>query len=87
MQQAICVAVEKPISVTVSVLADYTDVYVEQVLESPMLMEYPMKHAKEQTVTDITATIKQHQDIISIMLSAHSLTGCDTVCTFFGIGK
>ena len=54
-----------------------------------MLMEYPMKHAEEQTVTDITltATIKQHQDIISIMLAAHSLTGCDTVCTFFGIGK
>ena len=74
MQQAIRVAVEETRYVTASVLVDYNDVYLEQGLETPMLMEYPLK---KNTVTDITATIKQHQDIISVMLAAHSLTGCD----------
>ena len=84
VQQAIWVVVKEPRSVTVSVLVDYTGVYLEQGLETPILMEYPIK---EKTVTDITATIKQHQDIIPVILATHSLTGCDTVCTFFGIGK
>ena len=70
------------IYVTVSVIADYNDVYLEQGLETPMLMEYPIKN---KTVTDITATVKQHQDIISVMLAAHSLTGCDTVCSLHSL--
>ena len=37
VQQAVRVAVEEPRSVTVTVLADDTDVYFEQCLETPML--------------------------------------------------
>ena len=36
-------------------------------------------------VIDINATVVLHRDII--LLTAHGLTGCDTVTTYFGIGK
>ena len=38
-------------------------------------------------VIDINATGVLHRDIIPYLLAAHGLTGCDTVATYFGIGK
>jgi predicted small secreted protein len=32
-------------------------------------------------------TIHLHHDIMQNLLAAHGLTGCDTVATYFGIGK
>ncbi len=40
-----------------------------------------------RAVIDINATVDLHRDIIPDMLAAHGLTGCDTVATYFGIGK
>ncbi len=38
-------------------------------------------------VIDIKATVDLHRAIIPYLLAAHGLTGCDTVATYFGIGK
>ena len=40
-----------------------------------------------RAVTDINATVDLHRDIITDLLAALELTGCDTVATFFRIGK
>ena len=36
---------------------------------------------------DVNATVDLHRDIIPYLLAAHGLTGCDTVATYFRIGK
>ena len=38
-------------------------------------------------VIDINATVDLHRDIIPDLLAEHGPTGCDTVATYFGIGK
>lgn len=40
-----------------------------------------------RAVIDINETIKQHASITNNLISAHALTGCDTVSAFSGIGK
>ncbi|KAJ8039341.1 hypothetical protein HOLleu_17022 [Holothuria leucospilota] len=40
-----------------------------------------------RTMIDINATVYQYRPIISKLLAAHGLTGCDKVATHFGIGK
>lgn len=40
-----------------------------------------------RTMIDINATVHQYRPIISNLVAAHGLTGCDTVATYFGIGK
>jgi hypothetical protein len=40
-----------------------------------------------RAVIGINATVKHHWSIIPEHPSAHGLTGCDTVATYFGIGK
>ncbi|PIK44208.1 hypothetical protein BSL78_18950 [Apostichopus japonicus] len=40
-----------------------------------------------RAVIDINATVDQHHELIPDLLAAHGLTGCDTVATYFGIGK
>ena len=40
-----------------------------------------------RAVIDINATVGLHRDIIPDLLAAHGLIGCDTVATYFGIGK
>ena len=38
-------------------------------------------------IIDIKATVEEHQAIIPGLLGAHAISGCDTVPTYFGIGK
>ena len=38
-------------------------------------------------VTGIAATYQTHIKIMPNILAAHGLSGCDTVCSYFGIGK
>ena len=42
---------------------------------------------RDRAVLDINATVDLHRDIIPDLLAAHGLTSCDTVATYFGIGK
>ena len=38
-------------------------------------------------VTDIGATVEKHKSIISSLLAAYALSGCDSVCHYQDIGK
>ena len=40
-----------------------------------------------RALIDTNATVDLPRDIIPDLLAAHGLTGCDTVATYFGIGK
>ena len=40
-----------------------------------------------RSVLDINAAAGEHSSIIPDLLAAHSLTGCDTVASYFGVGK
>lgn len=88
-QQAIMCAKEHP--GTTMVVADDTDVfalllyhYLNEDLSCPMIMSSPIQ---QRSQIDIKATVQEHQDIIPCLLGAHALSGCDTVPTYFGIGK
>ena len=88
-QQAIMCAKER--SGTVLVLADDTDVFIlllyhyqQENITCPMIMSSPIQ---QRSVIDIKATVEVHGSIIPDLMAAHALSGCDTVPTYFGIGK
>ena len=75
----------------ISVLSDDTDVfvlllyhYLEQNLKLPVIMESPIKDRK---TVDIRETVRKNRDIIPDLISAHAISGCDTVACCYGIGK
>lgn len=89
IQQMIAVSRENPEVITI--VSDDTDVFVlllhyyqEYNISTCVLMESPVQ---ERTVVDIGETVKKHSSIISELLAAHALSGCDTVACYFGIGK
>ena len=47
-------------------------------------MEFPVK---ERTVVDINETVQRHNAIIPDLICAHDVLGCDTVASYYGIGK
>ena len=75
------------------VVADDTDVFVlllhfcckEDIPASMSVLMISPIHGR--SMIDINATVNQHRDIISNLLAAHGLTGCDAVAPYFGIGK
>ena len=50
----------------------------------PVYMESPQHQCH---VIDIDLTVQKHMSIIPKLLVAHVLSGCDTVTSYFGIGK
>lgn len=42
---------------------------------------------QQRSLIDIKATVQAHRSIIPGLPAAHKLSGCDTVPTYFGIGK
>jgi hypothetical protein len=44
-------------------------------------------HSRDRAILDIKATITKHTDVIMDLLPMHALSGCDTVTSYFGIGK
>ena len=40
-----------------------------------------------RAVLNISVTVEKHQVILQDLLAAHALTGCDTVASYFGLGK
>ncbi|XP_044174300.1 uncharacterized protein LOC122947134 [Acropora millepora] len=88
-QQAIMCAKQQPGAV--SLIADDTDVFVllihhyqNEGLTSAMFMTSPVQ---QRSTIDIKATVEKHQAIVPGLLASHALSGCDTVPTYFGIGK
>ena len=76
---------------TVPIVADDTDVfilllfhYLNERLTCPMFMGSPIQ---QRSLIDIKATVQAHRSIIRGLPAAHALSGCDTVPTYFGIGK
>ena len=73
------------------VVADDTDVFILLLhfchngsISSQVLMASP---CKGRAVLDVNATALKHHAIIPDLLATHGLTGCDTVATYYGIGK
>ena len=58
--------------------------YNQKELNIPIFMESSVH--RRQT-TDITATAKEHANLLPNLLAAHGLSGCDTVTPCYGIGK
>ena len=84
-----CTAENAEIKITV--VADDTDVFVLLLhyhhmanLKNVVLMESPIKG---KTVVDIGTTEQKHSEIVEGILPAHAPSGCDTVASYFGIGK
>jgi hypothetical protein len=90
VQQVLSCAAENAES-KITVVADDTDVFVLLLhyhhmanLKNVVLMESPIKG---RTVVDIGKTVQKHSEIVEGILPAHALSGCDTVASYFGIGK
>lgn len=88
-QQVMYVAAEG--ASVIKVVCDDTDVFVLLLhyyqtnhLSCSLLMEGT---SSERTLIDITATAEAHAQIVPQLLSAHALSGCDTVAKLSGIGK
>ena len=58
--------------------------YDHQSLTSNVFMKSPVKGRK---VIDIKSTYAKFKAIIPDLSKVHALTGCDTVASYFGIGK
>lgn len=76
---------------TVLVIADDTDIFILLLhfcnldkITCGVLMVSPVQG---RVVLDVSASIERHSPIIPDLLAAHGLTGCDTVASYFGIGK
>ena len=90
VQQVLGCAAENEES-KIIVVADDTDVFVlllhyhhTENLKNVVLMESPIKG---RTVVDIGKTVQKHSEIVEGILPVHALSGCDTVASYFGIGK
>ncbi|KAJ4940719.1 hypothetical protein JOQ06_027014 [Pogonophryne albipinna] len=53
-------------------------------LDVPLIMESPRK---ERAIVDIKATLSKHSEIVENLLPAHAISGCDTVASYYGLGK
>ena len=76
---------------SIKVISDDTDVivrlvhyYAEKKLTSVLLME-PTRQGRSSA--NIGSTVAKHWSIVPQLLSAQALSGCDTVASYFGIGK
>ena len=90
VQQVLSCAAEKAES-KIIVVADDTDVFVPLLhyhhmanLKNVVLMESAIKG---RTVVDIGKTVQMHSEIVEGILPVQALSGCDTVDSYFGIGK
>ena len=75
----------------VLVVADDTDLFVllchfifNKIIRCQVKMVSPKKDRK---MIDINRTVLEHSGVMKNLLAAHSLSGCDTVATYFNIGK
>ncbi|KAI9514585.1 hypothetical protein NQZ68_032226 [Dissostichus eleginoides] len=53
-------------------------------LDVRLIMESPRK---ERAIVDIKATLSKHSEIVENLLPAHAISGCDTVASYYGLGK
>ena len=74
----------------VKVIADETDIFVLLLhfyLQENLSCDFVMASTSSRKLIDIKETVAKHKNVISNIVSAHALSGCDTVSGFYGIGK
>ena len=75
----------------IKVISDDTDVFVLLVhyyTDKNLTATLIMEHISQGCLSvNIGSTVAKHRSIAPHLLSAHALTGCDTVASYFGIGK
>ena len=81
-QQAIMCAKQQPGAVSVFVLPFHH--YQNEGLTSAVFMT---SLVQQRSTIDIEATVEKHHAIVPGLLAVHALSGCDTVPTYFRIGK
>ena len=76
---------------TILVVADDTDTFVlllyfchQGSISCKVLMVSPIQG---RSVLDINAAAEERSSIVPDLLAAHGLTGCDSVASYFGVGK
>ena len=76
---------------SIGVLCDNTDVFVghchfkkRNKIPNKVYMVSPKKG---KLAIDIDATVATHGDLLSSLLEAHIISGCDIICSYQGIGK
>ena len=76
---------------SIKVIRDDTDVFVLLVhyyAKKKLTSTLPMKHTSQGcSSANIGTTVSKHRSIAPQLISAHALFGCDTVASYFGIGK
>jgi hypothetical protein len=85
------IAMLKEFQAGIIVMCDETDVFVLLLyyytirkMTCSLVMEL---FSKDRICVDIKETAAKHSNIITHLLPAHALTGCDTVAHYWGIGK
>lgn len=58
--------------------------YQQARLDVSVTMESPIQ---ERAIVDIKSTLAKHAQIVKNILQAHAISGCDTVASYFGLGK
>ena len=76
---------------SIGVLCDDTDVFVglchfKKRSKIPNKVD-TVSTKKGTLATDIDATVATHGDLLSSLLEAHIISGCDIICSYQGIGK
>ena len=74
----------------VKVIADDTDIFVLLLhfyLQENLSCDFVMASTSSRKLIDIKETVAKHKNVISNIVSAHALSGCDTVSGLYGIGK
>ena len=58
--------------------------YTGDIPADKVQMQSPIKG---RSATDIDATLEKHSSLVPNLIAAYTLTGSDTVASYFGIGK
>ncbi len=76
---------------SVTIISDDTDVFVLTCHYFPIErsdVTVIMESTKScRAIVDIGKTATKHKSLLSSLLAAHALTGCDSICCYHGIGK
>ncbi len=78
----------------IRIVCDDTDVLIlahhlhARTNDIPETVQVSMEEcSRNHAIISVNNVIKEHRSVISNILGAHALTGCDTVSSFSGIGK
>ena len=90
VQQCYKSAIQKSYN-SVRIISDDTDVFALAVYHYPEEEEHLTVYMEPtrcgRAVTNIRETVQKHKEIVPFILQGHSISGCDSVARYHGIGK